>query len=102
MKKIINGKRYDTATAQDIKGYTNGKLYGDYTYWGETLYRKRTGEFFLYTEGGAATECATPAEGGGWVAGDRFTPLSEYEAKQWCEAHLDGDEYEAVFGTVEE
>ncbi len=47
MKKIINGKRYDTETAKLIgsDGYSNPS---DFNYWSEDLYQKKTGEFFLY------------------------------------------------------
>jgi len=55
MKKIINGKKYDTETAtklgEDCRGYR-----GDIDFWSEELYRKKTGEFFLYGEGGARSQ----------------------------------------------
>ena len=45
MKKIINGKTYNTETAKEISEWSEG-VYRDFTYIGETLYRKRTGEYF--------------------------------------------------------
>jgi len=60
MKKIINGKRYDTETAQLIgsASYSNRT---DFRFWSEELYRKKTGEFFLYGEGGPASKVDRPA-----------------------------------------
>ena len=46
MKKIINGKRYDTSTAILIGSARYS--HGDLEYLTEELYRKKTGEFFLY------------------------------------------------------
>ena len=46
MKKYINGKVYDTETAQLIGTYANGGNWRDFSHYEETLYRKRTGEFF--------------------------------------------------------
>ena len=52
MKKIINNKLYDTDTAKRL-GYDGG---GDgFDSWTEELYKKRTGEYFIYGEGGART-----------------------------------------------
>ena len=53
MNKVINGKRYDTDKAEQIAQSDNGCYVGDLDYYCETLYRKRTGEFFLHSEGGA-------------------------------------------------
>ena len=37
-----------------------------------------------------------------WGWGDEIIPLTKKKAKQWAEWNLDGDEYEAIFGEVEE
>lgn len=46
MKKIINGKMYNTETAEFIDSYESGYP-KDFAYVYEALYRKKTGEFFL-------------------------------------------------------
>ena len=61
MKKIINGKMYNTETAKCLSEWCNGH-YGDLTYVEETLYRKRTGEYFLYGLSGAADKIADAIE----------------------------------------
>ena len=48
MKKIINGKVYDTSTAERVGGWNNNCSTSDFGYCSEDLYRKRTGEFFLF------------------------------------------------------
>ena len=53
MKTIINGRMYDTETAEKIAGWDNG-IYGrDFRSCEETLYKKKTGEYFIYGSGGA-------------------------------------------------
>ena len=48
MKKIINGKLYDTDTAKEVFAISCGNGPSDFHYYAEQLYRKRTGEYFLY------------------------------------------------------
>ncbi len=101
MKKIINGKRYDTETAKLIgsDGYSNPS---DFNYWSEDLYQKKTGEFFLYGEGGARTQYAQAIDLNSWCGGERIMPLSYDEAREWAKKHLDADTYKEVFGPVAE
>ena len=37
-----------------------------------------------------------------WSGGERIMPLTYSEAQKWAEEHLDGDEYETIFGQVAE
>lgn len=102
MKKIINGKRYDTDTAKEC-GTAYSKLgRRDFGYWEETLYQKRTGEFFLYGEGGPASRYAVSAGQNSWSGGEKIIPLSAQNAMKWAEEHLEADEYERIFGEVTE
>ena len=100
MKKIINGKRYDTETAEEIGFWRTERSVTDFSYCEETLYRKRTREFFLYGEGGPSSPYAIELYGM-MGAGEAIVPLTEDEAKTWVEQKLDADTYEALF-TVEE
>jgi hypothetical protein len=68
----------------------------------ETLYRKKTGEFFLHGEGGPMTKYARAVEQNSWSGGERIMPMTFAEARAWAEEHLEADEYEAVFGEVTE
>lgn len=101
MKKIINGKRYDTDTAKEMgqDSYSNPR---DFSYWCETLYRKTTGEFFLHGEGGANSKYAETIGQNEWCGGSRIMPLTVEKAQAWAEKHLDAEEYEKIFGAVDE
>ena len=37
-----------------------------------------------------------------WSGGEQIIPLSWQSAREWAEEHLDGDQYETIFGAVEE
>ena len=102
MKKIINGKVYDTSTATSMADYSNGGSWSDFQHYEETLYRKKTGEFFLFGEGGPMTQYAKSCGQNQWTSGKMIIPLTYASAQKWAEEHLDGDDYEAIFGEVVE
>ena len=99
MKKIINNKVYDTDTARELGMDAGGDGFSG---WCERLYQKRTGEFFLYGEGGPMTKYAHTIGQNSWSGGEKIMPLSAAKAREWAEEHLDGDDYEAIFGIPEE
>jgi len=101
MKKIINKKLYDTETAQNIGADGNGYNANDFNCVCETLYRKRTGEYFLHGEGGARSRYAS-REGNMWGWGQQIIPLTYDEAQEWAEKHLTADEYAEAFGMPDE
>lgn len=101
MKKIISGKVYDTARAKEIGSNTYGE--GGLHQITETLYRKRTGEYFIHGEGGAATRYASPCgDVGWWASGEKIIPLTYEDTLAWAEANLSADAYMAEFGVIEE
>lgn len=102
IKKIINGKLYNTGTAKEVGSWNNGCCYSDFRYTEETLYLKRTGEFFLHGSGGAMSCYSEWDEGNCRQGGDSIMPLSLGEAKEWAVKHMDADAYMEVFGIVEE
>ncbi len=102
MKKIINGKMYNTETATEVGSWDNGCFYSDFHYCRETLYKKRTGEFFICGEGGAASCYAESCDGNSTCYGETIMPLSLQDAKEWVERKLDADTYVELFGEVEE
>jgi len=100
MKKIIHGRVYDTSTASELATHSSPGSWRDFSHWEETLYRKKTGEFFLYGEGGPMTRYAESTGTNSWSGGERIMPLSYAEAQEWSEKYLDGDDYESIFGEV--
>ena len=101
MKKIINGRMYDTKTATLI-GSTGYGYPNDFEYWRENLYRKKTGEFFLYGEGGPMSKYSHRTGQNEWSGGEEIIPLTVEEAQEWAEKHLEVEEYEQIFGKVKE
>lgn len=55
MKKIINGKKYDTNMATKVADYWNGYGASDFNYVSEELYLKNIGEYFLACKGDPLT-----------------------------------------------
>ena len=101
MKKIINNRMYNTETAECLADWDNNLSYRDFNNLDEHLYRKKTGEYFLYGQGGPNTWCATPV-GDMWGSGEKIKPLSEEEAREWAEYRLTSEEYIEIFGEPEE
>lgn len=102
MKKIINNKLYSTETAKKLGEWDNGGGWRDFHHIEEALYRKKTGEFFLFGEGGAASKYAKAEGQNSWTGSSRIMPMTFEEARNWAEEHLSADEYEAIFGEVVE
>lgn len=101
MVKIYKGRKYDTKTAKEVGCYENDGNWRDFHHYEETLYKKRTGEYFLFGEGGPMTKYAERVDNM-WSGGKGINPLSYDEAREWAEEHLDADKYEAEFGVVED
>ncbi len=100
MRKIIDGRAYDTDTATRVGTYdTGGDGFDDV--W-EELCRKRTGEYFLHGIGGARTRYARRDGPDGWSGGEGIVPLTYGEARDWAEGCLDAGAYEQEFGEASE
>lgn len=101
MNKRINGKRYSTESAKELGSWSNGYGRSDFKYLYETLYRKSTGEFFLYGEGGPKSQYAERC-GDRVYEGEEIRPLTYEEAEKWAEDHLDADTVDQIFGIPDE
>ena len=102
MKKIIEGKVYDTETAKKVASWYSSYARSDFHYYEEELYQKKTGEFFLYGEGNAMSPYSRSCGQNEWCSGERIEPLSYKAAQKWAEENLDGGEYCAIFGEPDE
>lgn len=87
MKRIINGKRYDTSTAEQVGEYCNGFRLHDWHWLEEKLYRTPKGAYFLHGEGGGLSEYRSGARGTGWTNGQALIPMTDDEAMRWLEEH---------------
>lgn len=85
MKKIINGKRYNTETAEALAKWNNGLGPRDFNHVYETLYRTPNGNYFLFGEGGPASRYARAVGQNSWSGSSEIIPLTPNEAAAWCE-----------------
>ena len=102
MKKVIEGKLYNTETAEELASWHNGCSYSDFNYCKEDLYRTKKGNYFLHGEGGAMTRYSESCGNNSRCEGEDIIPLTESEAKEWAEGHLSGEKYCEIFGEPEE
>lgn len=102
MRRIINNKVYDTETAKRVGFWSNDYLYSDLQYESESLYQKKTGEFFIYGEGGPMSSYAVRRGVSEYAGSEKIFPATFEQAREWAEKNLTGEEYEALFGEVEE
>lgn len=102
MKKVIDGKRYDTDTATEVAVAASPEGKSDFKHWEEALYKKKTGEYFLHGYGNAASKYAESCGNSEWMPGEKIIPLTYESAKKWMENYCDADEYEAEFGKIQE
>lgn len=101
MKKIINGKLYNTETAKELAFNAKGTNPRDFKYTSEALFQKENGEYFIYGVGGPMSKYAVPS-GTVLMSGENIKPVTEYEAKKWAEENMSADDYIRIFGEVEE
>jgi hypothetical protein len=101
MRKVIDGKRFDTETATLLAEAQGGGYSDDFHHWQEALFRTPRGRFFLNGNGGPLSRYARSIDQNSWSGGSDLRPLSEAEARQWVETHVNG-EFEDVFGEAEE
>lgn len=97
MKKVINGKMYNTETAQKIGSYWNGLSDRDFNHLSETLYKTAKGNYFLHGEGGPMTQYAHSCGNNSWGSGAAITPLTKQEAFEWAQSNIAADQVEAEF-----
>lgn len=85
MKKVVNGKLYNTETAEEICEWSNSYYSGDLHYCEETLYKTKKCNWFLYGKGGALSEYSKPCEGNGSCGSSNTVPMTKEEAIEWLE-----------------
>ncbi len=96
MKKVIDGLRYNTETAEEIHRWDNGLDTGDFKSCEETLYLTAKGRYFLHGQGGAMSKYSVPVSGGRG-GGEEIVPMSADEVREWLEEHDGIDALEKYF-----
>lgn len=102
MKKVKKGRVYDTEKAKRLGEYEPSPYRTDFHWYSETLYQKKTGEFFLHGEGNAASKYSRSCGQNEWCGSEQIQPLTYAEAQAWAEEHLDGEDYCEIFGEPDE
>lgn len=102
MKKIIDGKVYNTETAACVGEWSNEYYCNNFKYASEELYKKKNGEFFLYGEGGPISIYAVSTGNSSWSGGSKINPLTPKEAYSWAMEKLSASKFEEIFGTITE
>lgn len=101
MKRIIEGKRYNTETAEEICELPCTAYRGDFAWHKTSLYRTPRGAFFLSGEGNASSMWATAARGGGRGPGEGIRAIDADQAREILEREGETDALERFF-TVED
>ncbi|WP_305044510.1 hypothetical protein [Geoalkalibacter sp.] len=97
MKKIIEGKRYNPATAESLAVWENRHPRSDFKWCREVLYRTPKGALFLHGKGGAMSPYSEPVGNNGRGGGEDIRPMTQTEALQWMEERGLADEIERHF-----
>ncbi len=92
MKRIINGVTYNTETATLIYTDALEGSWNDLKWLSESLYKTRSGRFFLHGEGGAMTKYGKAVGTNSWIGGEEIIPISEDYARRWLEQFEAPDE----------
>lgn len=91
MKKIINGRKYDTETAELVASYGYSNV-GDFHYWEEDLYRTKFGNWFIVGSGGPMSMYCESANGNTWGLSNVFKPIDPNDAMEWLEQYAEDTE----------
>jgi hypothetical protein len=103
MRKVIDGKVYDTETADlvcDISGYGGTLSQSDFRHDNTNLYRTKKGAWFIVGEGGAMSQWSEPCGSNSYIGGSGMRVVSEDEAKAFV-AEFASDEYDEYFDAEE-
>lgn len=101
MKKIIDGKIYNTETAEEIGSFHNALSHSDFRHLEESLYKTKKGAYFVHGYGGAMTRWAE-SNGDCQYGSSGIEVLTTQEAREWCEQHeIDADVIISHFETEE-
>jgi len=99
MRKIINGKRYNTATATNVCDVSPSGYFSNDFRWEDTyLYRTSRGNWFLAGKGGPLTRWAQKSGDTGRCSGSGIIPIDADEARSLLEQHGLSGQVEEYFG----
>lgn len=98
MKKVIEGKLYDTETAKLVHSWDNGRYGNDFRYRSKELYLTKKGNWFLHHAGGAMTDLSVSCGDNSFCGSENIEPISERDAMRFLETHEGTDAVLEYFG----
>ncbi len=101
MKKVIDGKRYDTETATLIASAESSCSSSDFRWWEEDLYRTPRGRYFVAGSGGPMSKYSQSIDANNWSGGEGIEVIDDAEALAWCEKHNIDADIIAQYFTIE-
>lgn len=102
MKRIINGKMYDTDTATLVADYEPDYDNSWDECWHQILYITQTKEWFLYGEGNPWSQDSIFVSDNSFNDSSAIEPFTSEQAKEWLADRNFVDEYINYFGEPEE
>ena len=101
MKRIINGRVYNTDTADRIGNFASDCGRGDFRYEDTDLYKTKKGAWFICGEGGPLSRWSQSC-GNGQRGGSGIEVMTTAEALSWAEsAGIDADVIAEHFAVIE-
>jgi hypothetical protein len=101
VKKLINGKLFNTDTATFIGDGCSKCGMSDFNWFSEKLFKTKKGQFFLVGEGGPMSKWAQSCGTNSWGSGSGMKLLTREQALEWAETYLDVDEVLEEFAIEE-
>jgi hypothetical protein len=96
VKKVIEGKLFDTEKATRVAGYSYGEA-GDFDRMEQELYVTRQGNWFLAGDGGPSSAYSRQVARNRWSGSEDIKAMSADDALGWLEEHNKSDAIEAHF-----
>lgn len=99
----INGVTYNTNRGADKLGVMKncGVPYNDSRWFSEELYRKKTGEFFIYGRGKSMSPYREGEDTGIKDVREQIVAVSEDRAKEWASTNLDSKAYDNMLRMID-
>lgn len=85
MKRVIDGRIYDTAVAEPVHRWDNGRLDDDLHFEEAILYRTPKGAYFVCGAGGPLTDYAERVDSSTMTAGIDLWAVDKDQAIEWLE-----------------
>jgi hypothetical protein len=103
IRRVIDGKLYNTETAEEVCDMSSNHNRGDFHHHTTKLFRSRKGQYFVAGEGNALSRWSRPIGNNGSGGGDGLYLVTADEARKLAEKHCrDVETIALFFGEPEE